>query len=372
MLANFHRVYPDIKVEAQFLNAVTLASLLSTQLQAGNAPDVFQTKLGYTNTNSVWRLAPAGRLLDLSKSPWVKRLPIATKETATYKGKVYLWPLSSQPFDVIYNTGLFKSLGLKIPTTFAGVLSMCRTIAAGGKVPFVQGFAAATEANIFARQRATEDVYSHDPKWDTKRSKNQVTFASSPLWREALQSIVDMKNANCFQPGAAGTSPAQQYAAFAQGQAVMSVVASGEVANMKAINPNLTIGWFNLPPVQKPKEAVVPSFAALGLAGNAATSHPDQVRTFINFMARAKQSSLFAKVTSSIAPFDGTKGILPAEMNGLAPFFKVGKTTQSFTDRWPSTAFDEGLVPGVTGLITGQLTIDAVLAKMDQIWAVGG
>ena len=69
---------PDIKVDATYLPiGTTYANTLRTQLQSGNAPDVFYVTAGSGGLQSVLPLAKAGYVADLAKRPWVKTLPLA-------------------------------------------------------------------------------------------------------------------------------------------------------------------------------------------------------------------------------------------------------------------------------------------------------
>jgi raffinose/stachyose/melibiose transport system substrate-binding protein len=287
-----------------------------------------------------------------------------------WKGKVYAWSLQTVVYGAVYNVDLFKQLGLKIPASFAQVLDLCKKVAAAGKIPFVQNFGLAG-AFIVGHQRYGEFVYGADPKWDDKRIANQVTFASSPTWRRTLQSIVDMKDAGCFQPGSQGTSSAQQDTMLATGQAVMSLVPSAELPNIYAINPNLKLAWFNVPP-DDPKNAVVVAIPQ-SMAVNAATHNPAEAKKYMNFIAREQQSTLFAKVAGGLSVLDMKKGNVPANMSALLPFFKAGKIVGSHDAGWPNTViFTQAFQPGIIGLITGQTTVDGILADMDRLWNTPG
>jgi raffinose/stachyose/melibiose transport system substrate-binding protein len=366
--ANFERVYPDIKINATYLPSPELYALLPTQFQSGNAPDAFTTALARQTAVGVWFLADAGRLLDLTDRPWNKRIYPPVRQQVMYKNKVYAWPVFVQPYDPVYNVDLLNQLHLKLPTTFQQVLAQCKTIRAAGKVPFEQSMATIAGGQILARLFYSDFVYGQDPAWDTKRAQGKVTFASSPLWRRMLQSIVDMKDAGCFNDGAVGTSRPQQYAAFANGQAVYSLVVSGEIANMTAINPNLHYGMFNLPP-DNPKKALVQSYAGIVMAGNAATKHQAEVKKWIDFYARVKQSTLTAKVGTALAPFDAVKGILPDYMKALRPMYKAGMTDGPHDSVWACpNIYVEGIAQGIVGLFTGQSTVDSTLTKTDQLW----
>jgi raffinose/stachyose/melibiose transport system substrate-binding protein len=369
---NFERVYPNIHIETQYLPASSITNLLLAQLQAGNAPDMFLTRLGNSDVNGVWNLAAAGRLLDLTGRAWQKRMLPSGKALLTYKGRVYGWPLTIYTNSVWYNLDLFKQLGLKVPTQFSDVLALCRKVAAAGKIPFSQSFSDNATGIILGRQRFEQYVYSVDPNWNDKRARKQVTFASSPLWRRALQSIVDMKDAGCFQAGAQGTSRPQSFGIFARGESVMMVGASTELPQITAITPSIQIGMFNLPP-DNPKNAVAVAVPGVVISANAATRYPAQVKTFIDFIAREQQDSLFARVAGGLSTLDIKKQNLPGFMKaGLGPLFKAGKIRSGDEASWPSPAiFPQGYTSGILGLFTGQTTVDSILAKMDQLWEAG-
>jgi raffinose/stachyose/melibiose transport system substrate-binding protein len=372
IIANFQRVNPGIKVTAQYLDSNTLKVVLVTQLQAGNAPDIVRLQAG-SQATGVWTLAPGNRLIDLSNRPWVKRMYPPAKPFYMSGGKVYGWPVAVTPYAVLYNTDLFKQLALKIPKTQADLLTLCKKITAAGKIPIVQPWGNLTAANIIGPQRAMEYVYAADPKWNEKRAKKQVTFSSSPLWRRALQSVVDMKDAGCFQPTPqAMTQRPPQYVSFSKGDAVMTIIASSELPSIVALNPNLHYAMFNLP-ADNAKKTIVVAGAPIGMGINASTTHPNEAKKFIDFMAREQQSRLYSKVSGDIAPLDVKKGLVPAYMKAdLGPYFKAGKYDTLKTHAWPNEAiFADGLAAGMLGLFTGQTTVDSILAKMDQLWDQG-
>jgi raffinose/stachyose/melibiose transport system substrate-binding protein len=369
--ANFERVYPNIKINATFLPSTDLFNVLPTQLQAGNAPDAFTIQPAKLGVTGVWVLAPAGRLLNLTGRPWKKRIYPPMRHQVTYKNKVYAWPIFVQPHDPVYNIDLLNQLHLKIPTSFSQLLAQCKTIRDAGKVPFEQSMNTVAGGIILSRQFASNFVYAQDPNWDTKRYQHKVTFASSPLWKRMLQAIVDMKNANCFNEGLQGVSRPQQYAAFAQGQAVYSLITSGEIANMTAINPNLKYAMFNLPP-DNPKKQLVQGYAGIVLAGNADTKHPKEVKEWIDFYARAKQSTLAAKIGAAIAPFDAMKGVTPDFLKPMAKLLKANKVDGPHDGLWPCpNTWQDSIAIGINGLFTGQTTVESILAKADQLWDQG-
>ena len=141
---------------------------------------------------------------------------------------------------------------------------------------------------------------------------------------------------------------------------------SSEAAVLKSLNPNLNLGMFAWP-ADNAKDTT--AFVTTGqnvLAASADTDHPKEARTFIDFVARPKQNSFYAKVQSVIAGDDLNKGIVLDVAREMAPLFKAGKTQLSPSAGWPRP--DKGMyLPGLTGqlpgLFTGQLTVAQILAE---------
>lgn len=372
MIKNFERVYPDIKIDVQYLAPSAIEPLLLTQFKAGSAPDLFFIKAGRIRSNGVWPMAEAGYLLDLGGSKWEKRVYPPMKPFVKWNGKTYSWPMGVIPYGVLYNVDLFNQLGLKVPTRFSEVLAMCRKINAAGKIPFIQGFNDSGTTSIVSHILVANDVWSVDAKWNEKRLKKQVTFATSPGWRTLFQSVLDLKNADCFQTGAAGSSRAQIYARMANGEAVMTMEAASDIPNILAVNPNIHMKMMNLPPAD-PKNATLSLITTPLISGNANTKYPAQVRTFIAFLAREQQSALYARVSQSLSSLQIKKLQLPDWMKpNLTALMKAGKFADQNEAAWPvATVWDTGIAASIQGLITGQLTVDDALAKADQLWDAG-
>jgi raffinose/stachyose/melibiose transport system substrate-binding protein len=368
MVANFERVYPDIKIEVTYVPFVQYVSLLLTEIQAGNAPDLFFANAGNNDTGSIYPLASNGKLLDLTGSPWQKRLPAFARPYFSRHGKIYGWPVTMSAQGLLYNADLFQSLGLKQPQNFAGLLALCRQITAAGKIPIAVGLASLNSVLGLATVAESDFVYNKDPKWTIERNQKKVTFAGSPLWNRGLQAIVDMKNAGCFQPAPAATTTNGQQTLFTSGQAVMELGLNTQRGQLLVLSPSLNLR-FMLVPADNAKDTVIPLATPVSIVASATTQHPKEAKTFINFLARAKQSSLYASVGGGIAPFDAIKGVLPSWLSNLRPFLQKGRTVLQPSYSFPrSDIFVAGLVSPIVGLFTGQRSVSDILANLDKVW----
>jgi raffinose/stachyose/melibiose transport system substrate-binding protein len=369
LIKHFEAANPNINVQATYLPSATLANLIPTQLQSGTASDIIYVTPGGQKIGSVWPLAAAGKLLDLSGQPWFKRMGgKQQQQLSSFQGRVYSWPVAFIPDFVAYNTTLFNQLKLKIPKTFGQMLTMCKTISAAGKVPFAAGFNDTGTWSIISRMLYEQTVFGVNPNWTNDRIAHKTTFAGTPGWHLALQRLVDMKRANCFQAGAAGANRTGVYPIFARGQAVMMMVAASEMPTVLGITPDLKYAYFNPPFAFNPAAQMVAVPASVMLAVNKATKHPAEAKAFINFAARAAQSSYYNKVGLTIAPYDLQRGIVPATMKAVAPLIRSGKYRVGDETYWDSGVYQTGLQPAIQGLITGQANVDGTLATLDKMW----
>src|SRR4051794_15512173 len=218
IIKNFHVAYPNIKVEASYLPpGLTFSQPLLARINAGNAPDVLFTNPGPGGDVSAYQLGKAGKLLDLSKQPFAKRIP-RDQRGLFYVGKqVYAEPVFETASGIVYNTTLFKKYGLKVPTTFAQLIQACgKAKAAGVSLLALPGLV----GNEVMQSMAATFVYGSDPNWNTKRAKNQVTFASSPGWNRLLQRLAQLRDANCFPSGWQGANTSTTSQQLISGQAL--------------------------------------------------------------------------------------------------------------------------------------------------------
>jgi raffinose/stachyose/melibiose transport system substrate-binding protein len=171
LIAHFKRMYPNVQITATFeTGGAVRGPLIAAQLRAGTASDVLSVNPGKTSVLSLHEYARAGYLADLSKAEWVKRTPGFMKPLTSFRGKYYGWTMrvAAGP-GVIYNTALFRSLGLRVPRTFAEFTNLCRTIRrkAPGLTPMEFLGSVPDTRFSMAMGLASTDVFGKDPKWNT-------------------------------------------------------------------------------------------------------------------------------------------------------------------------------------------------------------
>ena len=361
----FERENPNIKVSVTYAGlGAGYGPQLRSLLQAGSAPDVLYVLPGSATVYSVRTLGREGHLDVLPGKKWDDRVPKDLKVHVSLKSKVYAIPLMQAPITVGYNKGLFEQLGLKPPTTFREYLSLCQRIKAAGKVPYAW---AGTPVNVNLNPMIQQAVRTgaSDKNWAQLRAQGKVKFATSAGWRHAIQSVVDMNSAGCFQRSPQGTGPQQAFVMMATGQALMTTANPGLFGQVARINPNIEIAGFPMPAAKATdtKLWLTPTTAA-GL--NKASKSKAAARTFIEYLASDKAMREYAKVAKAVSPMDAAKGVgFPSWLPDAKTIAKRGGLREDPTWRFPAGLMETVLAPGVQGLFTGQKTVKQLLADLD-------
>jgi raffinose/stachyose/melibiose transport system substrate-binding protein len=345
-----------VTVKVNKISAEVYGQTLQTQMAAGNGPDVMQVNSGAGQAGTVGTLAKPGLLLELTDPSFTSNIPEAERAGYDYNNKLYGVPSATAIDAVVYNDELAKSKGVTIDANSAlsDVLKQCPAVKAKKESIFALAGSVPANPGIMTVEIATSTVYGPNPNWDKDRAAGKTTFAKSEGWQQALQAVVDMNKAGCFQEGAAGAgfndltnaaSSGKAYGFFAPSGAVKSIQ-DGSGGHVKLI----ALGFPS--PVGKNKS-------------------PKLVQDFLKFSVSPAEAKKFAEAQGTI-PIGGS-----LNASDLLPQYQpvaeqlANKQYRTFAvDNWTNPQVYNALGVGVTGLLTGQKTVDQVLSDMDS--AYGG
>lgn len=365
LIKNFNVAYPNVKVDVQYLPpGATFSQPLLARINAGNAPDVLFTNPGPGGDVSAYQLGRAGRLLDLSNRPWIKRIPNVHRNIFFIGKKVYAAPVFMTASGVTYNTTAFRRLGFSVPTTFNQLLQLCGRAKAAGinlmALPGLQGNEVFISATI-------PNVYASDPTWNTKRVRGTVKFATSPGWIKTLNRLTAMRDADCFVPGwqSANTNTVAQQ--LVSGRAIAALGPSAAIARYQPLTPDQT--WASFP---FPGDRATDRRAAIGynfsLSVSATTKNRAASLAFIDFLGREGQSRLMARLFASVSLTDLKTGKIPPALADYAPLIKGEKTVPRGTDIWLTASTFNNLAVVLGNVMTGQQSPAEALKILDDTW----
>lgn len=367
-IKQFEKENPRVHVNAQFVApGQTYIQALTTQIQGGNAPDVFYTDAGQSSNGSasLLPLAKAGKLLNLAGQTWSGEVPKQAHKLYWIGKKLYGLPLYESPLAIEYNVGEFQKLGLTVPRTFNQFIGLCTKIKAAGLVPLpIPGQAGL----LLPLESAASTVYSGDPNWNAQRAAGKVTFAGTKGWQDALQQVVQMNQAGCFQPGAAGTSIAAAFQMVASGQGLMFGGPVDALGAIEGAAHGAKFAAFPLPGYTATSTRAMVTYSDT-LVVSKKTQNKAAAVAFVNFIASPAEAKALAKATGTISLVQAESGKLPSALQAFAPFYKANKLVSYAPDGWPTgTPLYAGLYGAGAGILTGQQTPAGILTIMDQNW----
>ena len=372
LIANFERAYPNIDVNITYApTASAVSQVESTELAAGNAPELLMSFPACGTQIAICVLGKAGHLAPMLKKPWTKRsLPLVTSQDKLGKALFAFTP-TVQPMGIFTNDDRFRQLGLKVPQTFAQLLTLCQKAKAAGTAAVVLGGANPSDVQLVIVSLAVANVYGKDTHWNAKRRGGKVTFAGSQGWRRSLQEFVEMNKAGCFQPGVAGTS--SQATLFARGQGLMMAAVSNQKGAIDQAGAPFRYSHHPFPGGTTATQirTLVNVSASVSVNAHSSARGQTAAQTFVDFIARPKQNSLFALIQGGLTQYDFLKLQLPDFMADDVSVVKQRKYVVAPIGGWWNGFVSASLQETQIGLITGQRSVDDVLHGMDAAWNKG-
>jgi len=130
--------HPNVKIKITVLENEAFKAKLTTNMQAGKPPDIFQSWGGGTMKEQ----ADAGLIQDISKptASWIGDLNPAAVKLYQLDGKQYGVPYNLGAVGVWYNKALFKKAGIdRPPTTWSEFMADVQRLKAAGITPIAVG-----------------------------------------------------------------------------------------------------------------------------------------------------------------------------------------------------------------------------------------
>lgn len=360
----FNDSQDTITMKVQYVTVENLPGLVSTEIQGGNPPDIIGVSAGSgggAGGLSMETLAKGGKLLQLPNEPWVTDIPDILKPASQFQGGSYAALEGIAVSSIDYATADFTAWGVEAPKTQQEWLNLCGVARANGKY-----LDAAGGAPVFNTTKlvsfASANVYQKDPEWDKKRAEGKATFANTQGWRDSVQQVVDMVQNDCFAPGAASRGPKEVNELLATGQATLNVAMSSAHNFIKAATPDRASAAAPVPGVSS---IAIPVFAS-GMAVAKQSKHPEAAMEFLKYYTEHADELMASIGSFSTSQF--TSGDLPEFFTGLVPYIKDKDYVLAPGTMWPNATVLDTAGKMMTGLFSGQSTVDDVLAAMDQAW----
>lgn len=363
MAEKYMEANPEVTITVDPIPSDSYDSLLRTQLQGGNAADVFMATPGSGAPIALIALAEAGLISPLDGTA-DSLVPEASRDLFFVDDEMYGLPTDISVTSTIFNS----TAGPAYPGSMDELMALCSTQAAEGVAFFALAGTVPINAGIAALSIAASRVYAEQPEWDKLREAGEVTFADTAGWRASLEVILELQEAQCFQPGAEGAGFEAIVGGFGQGNALSAFIPGGVIPQLSAGLPDdrLVVEAF---PAEAGGTPFVFASSDYAMAISASSKHKPAAQDYLNWLAEPEQAAEYALLAGSL-PVSGIEGF---ELEGtsyepVADLIAAGDYTTLPVNSWSNPSVFDTLGGGVQALLTGQKNVDDVLAELDAAW----
>ena len=368
-LANdYMAAHPNVSIEITVLENEAFKTKLTTVMQSGNPPDIFQSWGGGVMND----YATAGLLKDitpdLQKDGWADTFSPGALAVYSYQAKFYGVPRDMGMVGFWYNKDLFTKAGIQTPpATWTDFLADVSKLKAAGVTPIALGekdkWPGAFWWEYLAVRIGGKDAF--DAAYSRKGAFTDQPFIDAG---KAMQQLVALKP---FQNGFLGSVQNDEAELVADGKASMELMgqwAPGvEVqnsANGKGLGDKL--GFFPFPTVTGGKGNAADALGGGNGFAVGKNASPEAV-DFLKFLSSADSQSQQAKIGMSVPVVKGSETAIAdpllkiVQQNAAAaPYFQL------YYDQYMPAAVGSVINDNVQGLFAGTMTPEQVSKAIDE------
>lgn len=353
----------EYKVEYRYISLEDYNNVLSTQLSAGEGPDII-----IDGSNFPARIK-AGNLEDISDRGYTDEFQDVGMTLCKQDGKIYGIPSYGWFSGIFYNKDIFAANGItKFPETFEELCAICEKLQNNNVRPFSIGLAGGDMAlhflcgyleNTFYREE--KDPGSFDYEFAYGRQKMNGTMNS---YIDKWEEVVDR---GILSPEMVGMSSDQALKDFCEGKAAMTISGPWTYDDYKKAGLN-----FGMMPYvgNNADEHYILGGPAASYGLNVNAKNKKGAEKVLKVLAGVDVQQAFLE--SHIGSFSFRAGVeerLPEEYDGVRDCLKAGRYACCW-ERWgknmPSQAMVDEAIEQLQEVIVGTKSTEDFLKAMDS------
>ncbi|MBN2738938.1 MAG: extracellular solute-binding protein [Spirochaetales bacterium] len=306
----FMKANPNVKIEITVLENEAFKTKLTTVMQSGNPPDVFQTWGG----GVLAQYAEAGLVKDITKyvkgTEWGNSMAPGVWEVYSSGGKVYAAPNDAGCITFWYNKDLLAKVGYtEFPSDWDDFIAMVKKLKTAGIIPIALGggdkWPAMHMWSYIALRIGGPQLFQ-----DTFSGKNTLGF-EHPDFIKAGEMLAELTALKPFQDGFLGATYNDEAALVGNGEAAMELmgqwapnVQKDNSSSKEGIGEKLAAAPF--PSVKGGKGTVTEVIGGGGgfaIGSNASEAAVD----FVKFLTNKENQITIAKTNGSLVTTKGAE-----------------------------------------------------------------
>jgi raffinose/stachyose/melibiose transport system substrate-binding protein len=345
-----------VKVNLEMPSSDQYESVLQARLSGNDAPDLFTL-----HSNNISTYNQAGHLTDLTNEPFTEKLFENVKKTIKHDGKIFVVPIESQAWGVLYNKKIFNELNLKAPETLNELEKITETLKQYGYTPFLLAYQEQWVPQLMTALTLGGKVSGEVPDWVERMYAGEGSYEEM---RDIFGPIdLIMKN---------GTDRAMELgselgaADFANGKAAMFVQGTWASGTIMQTNPDMELGVFPLPINNNKANTLVNLSTSTTLAVHPDSKVKDVALKFANYVLDDKDSSTLFESTR----FNPIAAIHDYETDPwVTDAYQYVEEGRSYQDLVLPQAVTEEQGKLLQEYYVGSVTKDEFIKRMDEVFA---
>jgi raffinose/stachyose/melibiose transport system substrate-binding protein len=370
MADEYMAAHPNVKIEITVLENEAFKSKLTTVMQSGEPPDIFQSWGGgvmneYATAGLLRDITPE---LDANGGEWRNTIAPGALGVYSYKDKNYGVPWDMGMIGWWYNKALFKQAGIENPpTTWAELLEDVKKLKDAGITPIALGGGDKWPGMHMWAYLVTRLGGKENFEGALLRTGS---FTDEPFV-EAGKKLEELMALEPFQDGFLGATYGDQATAMGNSKAAMELMGQWAPAvqkdnsvDKKGIGDNL--GWFPFPAVEGGKGD--PGDAVGGGNGFAVGKNaPDAAVDFVKFLISPENQKRLAEINVAIPVVKGGEaGMKDPLMITLQKSLAAAKYFQLYYDQALPPAMGSVINDSTQELFAGTMTPEQVAEAIEE------
>jgi raffinose/stachyose/melibiose transport system substrate-binding protein len=370
MADDYMAAHPNVTIEITVLENEAFKTKLTTVMQSGDPPDIFQSWGGGTFNQQI----EAGLLKDITAdleadTAWKDSFAPGALGVYSYQGKNYGVPWDMGMVGFWYNKDLFEQAGIDAPpTSWTEFLDAVQALKDAGITPISIGEGDKWPGMHFWNYLATR--ICGQAKFEAAMAR--TGSFTDPCFVEAGEKLEELIALEPFQEGFLGATHDEMQATFGNGLAAMELsgqwAPSTQAANAADQVGVENLGLFGFPAVDGGAGAgtdVVGGGNGFAIGKNA---EPEAV-DFVKYLTSVDNQTIIAANGSGIPVVKGSEqGLTDPNMLQVAETFAAADYFQLYYDQFLPPATGSVLNDSVQGIFAGTLTpADVAQAVEDSV-----
>ncbi|MBA3074421.1 MAG: extracellular solute-binding protein [Anaerolineaceae bacterium] len=366
MADDYMAMHPNVTIELTILENEAFKTKLTTVMQSGEVPDIFQS----WGQGGMIEQVNAGLLKDITadlEGEWGDSL--GALDAFAVDGKSYGVPWDMGAVTFWYNKDLFAQAGVEVPTTWSEFLTVCETLKAAGITPISVGAGDKWPgmhiwAYLVSRIGGAEAFSAAAASGDARTgSFEDEAFVQAGY---ELKKLVD---GGYFQEGFLGATHDDMNATFGNGKAAMELGGqwspSVQAANSADTLGVKNLGMFNFPAV----EGGVGLMTDIVGGGNGfaiGKDAPAEAIDFVKYLTNLENQKIVASTGMGIPVAKGASESI-ADPNMVMVADAVANSTyyQLYFDQVLPSAMGSIINDAVQKIFAGTATPEEVAAEIE-------